>query len=70
MIGRRQGAKSLELRAARGRTRLWRRQGKVQEAYDLLAPVVGWFTEGLDTVDLKETRALLDEIAGKISRTS
>ncbi len=70
VIARRQGAKSLELRAARGLARLWRRQGKVQEAYDLLAPVVGWFTEGLDTLDLRETRALLDEIAGKISRTS
>jgi predicted ATPase len=43
--------------------RLWRDQGKRQQAYDLLAPVYGWFTEGFDTVDLKEANSLLDEPA-------
>jgi predicted ATPase len=43
--------------------RLWRDQGKQDEAHDLLAPVYGWFTEGFDTLDLKESRALLDELA-------
>jgi predicted ATPase len=43
--------------------RLWRDQGKRDEARDLLAPAFGWFTEGFDTFDLKETRALLDELA-------
>jgi AAA ATPase domain/Adenylate and Guanylate cyclase catalytic domain len=62
-IARRLGAKSLELRAARGLARLWRRQGKVREARDLLAPVLGFFTEGFDTPDLIETKALLEEIA-------
>jgi predicted ATPase len=42
--------------------RLWREQGKQKEAHDLLAPVCGWFTEGFDTLDLKEARALLDEL--------
>ena len=42
--------------------RLWRDQGKLQQARDLLAPVYGWFTEGFDTLDLKETRALLNEL--------
>ena len=44
-------------------TRLWRDQGRRGEARDLLAPVYGWFTEGFDTRDLKEARALLDELA-------
>ena len=44
--------------------RLWRDQGKVQQARELLAPVYGWFTEGFDTRDLKEARALLEELAG------
>ncbi len=61
-IARRQQAKSLELRAATSLARLWQSQGKRQEAYDLLAPVYGWFTEGFDTADLKEARALLDEL--------
>jgi predicted ATPase len=52
-----------ELRAARGLARLWRRQGEVREAHDLLAPVLGFFTEGFDTPDLIETKALLEEIA-------
>ena len=43
--------------------RLWQSQGKRQDAYDLLAPVYGWFTEGFDTADLKDAKALLDELA-------
>jgi class 3 adenylate cyclase/predicted ATPase len=61
-IACRLGGKSVELRAARGLARLWLRQGKLREARDLLAPVFGWFTEGFDTPDLKETKALLEEI--------
>jgi predicted ATPase len=45
------------------RARLWREQGKVQQARELLAPVYGWFTEGFDTRDLKEAKALLEELA-------
>jgi predicted ATPase len=62
-VARHQQAKSWELRAAMSMARLWRDQGKRQEARDLLAPVYGWFTEGFDTLDLKEARALLDELA-------
>jgi class 3 adenylate cyclase/predicted ATPase len=62
-IARAQGAKSLELRAAMGMAQLWRDQGKRDEARDLLAPVHGWFTEGFDSVDLKESKALLDALA-------
>ena len=62
-IARQQQAKSWELRAAMSLARLWRDQGKVQQARDLLAPVYGWFTEGFDTRDLKEAKALLDELA-------
>ena len=58
-----QRAKSWELRAAMSLARLWRDQGKVQQARELLAPVYGWFTEGFDTHDLKEAKALLDELA-------
>ena len=58
-----QQAKSWELRAAMSLARLWRDQGKRDEARDLLAPVYGWFTEGFDTLDLKEAKALLDELA-------
>jgi predicted ATPase len=58
-----QQAKSLELRAAMSLSRLWQRQGKRQEAYDLLAPIYGWFTEGFDTADLQEAKTLLDELA-------
>jgi predicted ATPase len=57
-----QDAKSLELRAATSLARLWRDQGKRVEARDLLAPVYGWFTEGFDTADLKDAKALLDEL--------
>ena len=58
-----QQAKSWELRAAMSLARLWRDQGKVQQARELLAPVYGWFTEGFDTRDLKEAKALLEELA-------
>ena len=62
-IAREQQAKSWELRAATSMARLWRDQGKRDEARDLLAPVYGWFTEGFDTLDLKEAKALLDALA-------
>ena len=62
-VARAQQAKSWELRAAMSMARLWRDQGKRDEARDLLAPVYGWFTEGFDTLDLKEAKALLDELA-------
>jgi predicted ATPase len=62
-VARAQQAKSWELRAAMSMARLWRDQGKRDEARDLLAPVYDWFTEGFDTVDLKEAKALLDELA-------
>ena len=62
-VARAQQAKSWELRAAMSLARLWRDQGKRDEARDLLAPVYGWFTEGFDTLDLKEAKALLDELA-------
>ena len=54
---------SCELRAAMSTARLWRDQGKRDEARELLAPVYGWFTEGFDTLDLKEGKALLNELA-------
>jgi predicted ATPase len=62
-VARAQQAKSWELRAAMSMARLWRDQGKRQQAHDLLAPVYGWFTEGFDTLDLKEAKALLDELS-------
>ena len=62
-VARKQQAKSWELRAAMSMARLWRDQGKRDEARNLLAPVYGWFTEGFDTRDLKEAKALLDELA-------
>ena len=61
-VARQQQAKSWELRAAMSLARLWRDQGKVQQARELLAPVYGWFTEGFDTLDLKEAKALLEEL--------
>jgi predicted ATPase len=61
-IARRQQAKALELRAATSVSRLWQQQGKRTEARDLLAPIYGWFTEGFDTADLQEAKALLDEL--------
>jgi predicted ATPase len=62
-VARSQQAKSWELRAAMSLARLWRDQGKRDEARELLAPLYGWFTEGFDTLDLKQARALLDELA-------
>jgi predicted ATPase len=61
-IARAQKAKSWDLRAATSLARLWRAQGKRQQARDLLAPVYGWFNGGCDTADLKEAKALLDEL--------
>jgi class 3 adenylate cyclase len=62
-IAGRQGARSLELRAATSLARLWAEQGERRKAHDLLAPVYGWFTEGFDTQDLKDAKAVLDELA-------
>jgi len=62
IVARQQQAKSWELRAAMSMARLWRDQGKREEARELLAPVYGWFTEGHDTLDLKEAKALLGEL--------
>ena len=62
-VARQQHARSWELRAAISLARLWRDQGKVQHARELLAPVYGWFTEGFETRDLKEAKALLEELA-------
>jgi predicted ATPase len=62
-VARQQQAKSWELRAAMSMARLWRDQGKRDEARELLAPVYGWFTEGFDTRDLKEAKGLLDELS-------
>ena len=61
-VARQQQAKSWQLRAATSLARLWRDQGKREQALDLLAPVYGWFTEGFDTLDLREAKALLDEL--------
>jgi len=61
-IAREQQAKSWELRATMSVARLRRDQGKPQQARDLLAPVYGWFTEGFDTLDLKQAKALLEEL--------
>jgi predicted ATPase len=59
---RRQQAKSWELRTSTSLARLWQSQGRRQEAYELLAPVYGWFTEGFDTKDLLEAKSLLAEL--------
>jgi predicted ATPase len=63
LVARAQQAKSWELRAAMSMARLWRSQGRRDEARKLLAPVYGWFTEGFDTLDLKQARVLLTELA-------
>jgi predicted ATPase len=68
-VARHQHARSLELRAATSLAHLWRDQGKCTEAHDLLAPVYGWFTEGFDTPDLKEVKALLNELASAPPRS-
>jgi len=62
-VARRQSAKSFELRAATSLARLWQRQGQRDEARELLAPVYDWFTEGFDTGDLRDAKALLEELA-------
>jgi predicted ATPase len=62
-IARQQGAKSLELRAVMSLARLWQRQGKKTEARQRLAGIYSWFTEGFDTADLKEAKALLEELS-------
>ena len=62
-VTRQQGAKSLELRAASSLAVLWRDQGRRAEARDLLAPIYGWFTEGFDTADLKDAKALLEQLS-------
>jgi predicted ATPase len=62
-VARRQEAKSLELRAAMSLARLWQQQGRRPEAYELLAPIYGWFTEGFDTADLQDAKALLAALA-------
>ena len=63
VVAKRQSAKLFELRAATGLARLWRDQGKITEARDLLAPVYNWFTEGFDTPVLKEAKALLEQLS-------
>jgi predicted ATPase len=65
-IARRQQAKSLELRAVMSLSRLWQSQGKKEEAHRMLADVYGWFTEGFDTKDLQEAKALLAEFEGEL----
>jgi predicted ATPase len=62
-IARRQSAKSWELRAATGLARLWQQQDKKKEAHEMLADIYNWFTEGFDTKDLQEAKALLDELS-------
>jgi predicted ATPase len=62
-VARTQQAKSFELRTATSLARLWQRQGKRTEAHELLAPVYDWFTEGFDTADLQDAKALLDALA-------
>src|SRR5262249_38657736 len=62
-LARQQQAKSLELRAAMSLARLWQHHGKRIEAYDLLTPIYSWFTEGFDTADLQEAKALLEALA-------
>jgi predicted ATPase len=62
-VARRQQAKSWELRAAMGLSRLWQQQGRRADAHELLAPIYGWFTEGVDTADLQDAKALLDQLS-------
>jgi serine/threonine protein kinase/tetratricopeptide (TPR) repeat protein len=69
-VAQRQQAKSLELRAVMSLARLWQRQGKSAEARRMLAEIYGWFTEGFDTADLKEAKALLDELQTQLSSTT
>jgi ATP/maltotriose-dependent transcriptional regulator MalT len=69
-IAGRQSAKSLELRAVMSLARLWQRQGKTKEARLMLTEIYGWFTEGFDTPDLKDAKALLEELEGKATIAS
>ena len=62
-VARQRQAESWELRAAMSLSRLWQQQGKRAAAYELLAPIYGWFTEGFDTADLQEAKALLEKLA-------
>jgi hypothetical protein len=62
-VARRQSAKSFELRAATSLARLWQQQGKKKQAHKMLADIYGWFTEGFDTKDLQEAKALLEALA-------
>jgi predicted ATPase len=62
-VGRRQSAKSWELRATVSLSRLWQEQGRIDEARQMLAGICGWFTEGFDTLDLKEARAVLEGLS-------
>jgi predicted ATPase len=61
-VAQRQGAKLLELRAAVSLARLWQSRGRSRDARELLAPLYDWFTEGFDTADLKDAKALLDQL--------
>jgi predicted ATPase len=63
-LARHQQARWWELRAAMSLARLWQQQGKQTEARELLAPIYGWFTEGFDTADLQDARALLEALEG------
>jgi len=69
-MARQQEAKSWELRAATSLTRLWQQQGKYSEAHELLTPVYGWFSEGFDTADLIDARALLEALEKSRAGTS
>jgi adenylate cyclase len=62
-VSQAQGARWLELRAAMSLSRLWQRQGKRDQARELLAPIYGWFTESFETADLQEAKALLDALS-------
>ena len=62
-VARKQNAKSWELRASTGLARLWQQQGRKREAHEMLAEIYGWFTEGFDTKDLQDAKALLDELS-------
>jgi predicted ATPase len=62
-VARRQSARSWELRATTSLARLWQQQGKTDEAHRILAEIYGWFTEGFETADLREARALLEELS-------